>query len=333
MLQQLAVLVVRVAYRPVGKEASLIVSAGSLYHQSGDGAMDIGLTDNRNSLFVQQGVCRTRHDADLTLQRVPALDRDGIAGIFCSQIFHRNLQSCYIFQFFRFNLYAHIGIAVRNDVCYLGSFCFYFFHLFGQFRQRNRRKLNIKLLQQFAFVAHRGPEIERTRSDLQDSGMAERIDDVADGKEIFDAAFKFRIGQAAVRHIGKGDLESSEHFSGCEKSTLAVAETNTIFIRALIARSPKEYRQSHLFCQSCTDILGTEVAVREENSFYIFSFEFFLDLFTVRFIVKQAFLVDIGDVHKFNAKLFQTLSRQVGVFYGIRRTENASSRRGKSDFD
>lgn len=102
-------------------------SAGSLYHQSGDGSVDIGLTDNRNSLFVQQGVCRTRHDANLTLQRVPALDRDGIAGIFCSQVLHCNLQSCYIFQFFRFDLYAHIGIAVRNDVCYLGSFCFYFF--------------------------------------------------------------------------------------------------------------------------------------------------------------------------------------------------------------
>lgn len=110
----------------------------SLYQQSGDGAMDIGLTDDRNSLFVQQRVCRTRHDADLTLQCVPALDRDGIAGIFCSQILHRNLQSCYIFQLFRFDLYTHIGITVCNDFFYLAALCFYFFHLRSQFRKRNR---------------------------------------------------------------------------------------------------------------------------------------------------------------------------------------------------
>lgn len=127
VLQQLAVLVVRVAYGPVSKEASLIISAGSLYQQSGDGAVDIGLTDNRNSLFVQQRVCRTWHDADFTLQCVPTLDRDGIAGIFCSQVLHCNFQSCYIFQFFRFDLYTHIGVAVSNDFFHLAALCFYFF--------------------------------------------------------------------------------------------------------------------------------------------------------------------------------------------------------------
>ena len=102
-------------------------SAGSLYHQRRDGSMDIRLTDNRDSLFVQKGVCCARHNADLTLQGIPALDGNRIAGIFCSQILHGNFQGRNIFQLFRFDLYAHIGIAVRNDVCYLGSFCFCFF--------------------------------------------------------------------------------------------------------------------------------------------------------------------------------------------------------------
>lgn len=105
----------------------LIVQAGSLYHQRRDGSMDIRLTDNRDSLFVQKGVCCARHNADLTLQGIPALDGNRIAGIFCSQILHGNFQGRNIFQLFRFDLYAHIGIAVRNDVCYLGSFCFCFF--------------------------------------------------------------------------------------------------------------------------------------------------------------------------------------------------------------
>ena len=304
MLKQLAVLVVRVAHRPVGKEASLIVSAGSLYHQSGDGAMDIGLTDNRNSLFVQQGVCRTRHDADLTLQRVPALDRDGIAGIFCSQIFHRNLQSCYIFQFFRFDLYTHIGIAVCNDFFYLAALCFYFFHLRSQFRKRNRGKLDVEFFQQLALVAHGGPEVERTRSDLKDSGVTEGIYHITYGEEILDAALKFRIGQAAVRHVGERNAKTAQHFSGCEQTALAVTETHTVLIRSLIARSPEEYRKPHFLCQSCTNIFRSEVSVREENSLYVFTAEFLLDFLTVRLIVKQTLLIDVCDIDKFNAELF-----------------------------
>ena len=266
--------------------------------------MDIGLTDDRNSLFVQQRVCRTRHDANLTLQCVPALDRDSIAGIFCSQILHRNLQSCYIFQFFRFNLYAHIGIAVRNDVCYLGSFCFYFFHLRSQFRKRNRGKLDVKFFQQLALVAHGGPEIERTRSDLKDSGVAEGIYHITYSKEILDAALKFRIGQTAVRHIGERNTKTAQHFSGCKQAALAVAETHTVLIRSLIARSPEEYRKPHFLCQSCTDIFRSEVSVREENSLYVFTAEFLLDFLTVRLIVKQTLLIDVCDIDKFNAELF-----------------------------
>ena len=304
MLKQLAVLVVRVAHRPVCKEASLIIQAGSLYHQRCDGAVDIRLTDNRNSLFVQQGVCRTRHDADLTLQCVPALDRDGIAGIFCSQILHRNLQSRYIFQLFRFDLYTHIGVAVSNDFFHLAALCFYFFHLRSQFRKRNRGKLDVKFFQQLALVAHGGPEIERTRSDLKDSGVAEGIYHITYSKEILDAALKFRIGQTAVRHIGERNTKTAQHFSGCKQAALAVAETHTVLIRSLIARSPEKYRKPHFLCQSCTDIFRSEVSVREENSLYVFTAEFLLDFLTVRLIVKQTLLIDVCDIDKFNAELF-----------------------------
>ena len=266
--------------------------------------MDIGLTDNRNSLFVQQGVCRTRHNADLALQCVPALDRNGIAGIFDSQVLHRNLQSCYIFQLFRFYFYTHIGIAVSNDFLYLGALCFYFLHLFGQLRKRNRGKLNIEFFQQLALVAHRGPEVERTRSDLKDSGVTEGIYHITYGEEILDAALKFRIGQTAVRHIGERNTKTAQHFSGCKQAALAVAETHTVFIRSLIARSPEEYRKPHFLCQSCTDIFRSEVSVREENSLYVFTAEFLLDFLTVRLIVKQTLLIDVCDIDKFNAELF-----------------------------
>ena len=266
--------------------------------------MDIGLTDNRNSLFVQKGVCCARHNADLTLQGVPALDRDGIAGVFCSQIFHRNLQSCYIFQLFQFDLYTHIGVAVCNDFFYLAALCFYFFHLRSQFRKRNRGKLDVKFFQQLALVAHGGPEIERTRSDLKDSGVAEGIYHITYSKEILDAALKFRIGQTTVRHIGERNTKTAQHFSGCKQAALAVAETHTVFIRSLIARSPEEYRKPHFLCQSCTDIFRSEVSVREENSLYVFTAEFLLDFLTVRLIVKQTLLIDVCDIDKFNAELF-----------------------------
>ena len=266
--------------------------------------MDIGLTDNRNSLFVQQRVCRTRHDANLTLQCVPALDRDGIAGIFCSQVLHCNLQSCYIFQFFRFDLYTHIGVAVSNDFFHLAALCFYFFHLRSQFRKRNRGKLNVEFFQQLALVAHGRPEVERTRSDLKDSGVAEGIYHITYSKEILNATLKFRIGQTAVRHIGERNTKTAQHFSGCKQAALAVAETHTVLIRSLIARSPEEYRKTHFFCQSCTDIFRSEVSVREENSLYVLTAEFLLDFLTVRLIVKQPLLVDVCDINKFNAELF-----------------------------
>ena len=115
VLQQLAVLVVRVAYGPVSKELLLsFLPAASTNRAVMAPWISVSQTTGIPSSFSRE-FCRTRHDADLTLQCVPALDRDGIAGIFCSQILHRNLQSCYIFQLFRFDLYTHIGITVCND--------------------------------------------------------------------------------------------------------------------------------------------------------------------------------------------------------------------------
>ena len=134
--------------------------------------------------------------------------------------------------------------------------------------------------------------------------MTEGIYHITYGEEILDAALKFRIGQAAVCHVGERNTKAAQHFSGCEQAALAVAETHTVLIRSLIARSPEEYRQTHLFCQSCTNILGSEVSVREENSFYIFAAEFLLDFLTIRLIVKQPLLVDVCDINKFNAELF-----------------------------
>ena len=134
--------------------------------------------------------------------------------------------------------------------------------------------------------------------------MAEGIYHITYSKEILNAALKFRIGQAAVRHVGERNAKTAQHFSGCEQTALAVAETHTVLIRSLIARSPEEYRKTHFFCQSCTDIFRSEVAVREEDSLYVLTAEFLLDFLTVRLIVKQPLLIDVCDINKFNAELF-----------------------------
>ena len=134
--------------------------------------------------------------------------------------------------------------------------------------------------------------------------MAEGIYHITYSKEILDAALKFRISQTAVRHVGEWNAKTAQHFSGCKQAALAVAETHTVFIRSLIARSPEEYRKPHFLCQSCTDIFRSEVSVREENSLYVFTAEFLLDFLTVRLIVKQTLLIDVCDIDKFNAELF-----------------------------
>ena len=135
--------------------------------------------------------------------------------------------------------------------------------------------------------------------DQKSNGVTEGIYHITYSKEILNATLKFRIGQAAVCHVGERNAKTAQHFSGCEQATLAVAETHTVLIRSLIARSPEEYRKTHFFCQSCTDIFRSEVAVREEDSLYVL-----LDFLTVRLIVKQTLLIDVCDINKFNAELF-----------------------------
>ena len=115
--------------------------------------------------------------------------------------------------------------------------------------------------------------------------MAECIYHITYSKEILDAALKFRIGQTAVRHVGERNTKTAQHFSSCKQAALAVAETHTVLIRSLIARSPEEYRKPHFLCQSCTDILGSEITMREHQTVHALFFKFLRDLLHILIVI------------------------------------------------
>ena len=74
VLQELAVLDVRVADRPIRKEGARFAHRRGLGQKRRDRAVDIRLADDRDALFIQKRVRRAGHDAELALQGVPALD-------------------------------------------------------------------------------------------------------------------------------------------------------------------------------------------------------------------------------------------------------------------
>ena len=124
-------------------------------------------------------------------------------------------------------------------------FLFRLVYILYQFGHRNGCQLDIELLQQFAFVAHRAPEVKRTSGNLQNTGVTEGAHNVADSQEVFYAAFKFRVGQIAVGHVGERNPEPAQNLTGCKQSALRVTQTYTIFIRALISRTVS---YTHLAC-------------------------------------------------------------------------------------
>ena len=287
--------------------------------------MDIRLTYNRNSFFIQQGICGTGHDSKLTLQLVPALDCPCLTSVFCDQIFHGNLQSSYIFQFFILDLNNHIAAAVVNYFCNLCSLFFYFFHFICKLGHGNRRKLDIEFFQKFSLIAHGCPEIKRSCGNLKDPHIFEFLYHIAYSHKIPDPAFKYRIIQAAVCHVGKRNTEASQNLSGSKKSALCITKPHSVFIRTLVKRPPQKNRNIQLLCQTGTFIFCTKITVGKKQSVNFFSLKLFSNFFHICIIIEKTFLINICDIYKINAQFSQTVSSKSPIFNRIRRAENTSS--------
>ena len=179
------------------------------FEKSGNCTVNICLTYNRNSLFIEKCVCCTRHNSDLALQLVPALDSSCLTAVFLNKISHSNLQSCYILKLVVFYTDFHILAAVFYNLCNLCSFCFCFLHLICQLWHWDWGQLDVEFLKKFTLVAHGGPELVWSCGNLKNSHVAEGFYYITDSHEITKATLEYRIIQSAVCHVCKWNTESS----------------------------------------------------------------------------------------------------------------------------
>ena len=184
VLQQFPVLNIRMADSPVSEEASLLSHSSRLYQQRGNGSVNIRLAYDRDSLFIEDRVGRARHDAKFCLKRIPALDRSCLAAILVDQLFHGDRKGSHILHFVVLDLYFHVFTDVRDHFRNLGSLFLDRLYFFCKFRHRDRRQLDIELLQKFTFITHRGPEVKRPGRDLKDPDIAECLYHVAHRQKV-----------------------------------------------------------------------------------------------------------------------------------------------------
>ena len=168
---------------------------------------------------------------------------------------------------------------------------------------------------------------------MQDPGAAECPDHIADCQEILDTPLKFRIGQVAVVHVGKGYLESAKHLAGSEQTALGITETHAVLIGTLIPGPPKKDRHIQRFCKTGTFILCSEIGVGNKKAVHLLCFEFLCDLFKSRIIKQKTFIIYIGDIHKVDVQFPETVCDEAAEFNRCRGAENASSCGCVSDLD
>ena len=248
--------------------------------------MNIGFAYDGDPLVVQQRIGSARHNAQLALQGVPALNRTGIAVVFLNQALHGNGQAGNVCQLLIVDLDFHLFAAIGNrrvDFLAVGNG---FFDLGSQLRQGNGRKLDIEFFKQLALVAHRGPEVIRTRADLQNADILKGLYHVADCKEILDTAFKDRVIQAAVCHISKRYAEAAQHLASGKQTALGITQADAVRLGTLIQRPPQQHRHAQFLGKAGALVLGAEVAVRQEQTVNLGSLEFFHNLQAVIFIVE-----------------------------------------------
>ena len=327
VLQKLAVRDVRMADRPVRKEASGSVIGRRLNHEGCDRAVNIGLADDRDTLLIEDGVCCARHDAELVLQRVPALDRAGVAVVLSDQIFHRDRKAGDIRELLVRDIDCHVLPAVVHCLADTRVLRDGMLHSRCQLRKRDRCELDVELLEKLALVAHRGPEVVRSRAHLQNPDVPERLHNVAHRKEVPHAALEDRIGKAAVREIRERNAEPAQNLACRKEAALGVTESPSVLIRALVERAPQKHRDVQVLREPRALVLRAEIAVRKQQAVHLLASELLHDLQPVVLVVEKTLVVDVIDVNKIDAHLAELVRRQVPVFDRVRRAENAAAGR------
>ena len=333
MLQQLAVLVIGMAHGPVGEHAAVTAQVGGFDHQRGDGAVDIGLAYDRNAHLVEDGVGGAGHNAQLVLQSVPALNGTGVAAILLDQALHGDsktgdrgdlvLGDADLKAVVDVGKHGGHGLLVGLGVA----------HSLDKLGHGDRRKLDVELLEQLALVAHGRPEVERTGGHLQDAGVLEGLDHVAHGQKVPNAALELGVGQAAVGHVGEGNLETAQDLAGGEQTALAIAQARAVGLGALVARTPQQHGQAELAGKASADVLGTKVGVAEHDTVDALGAELLHDRRDMAVVEQQALVVDVVDIHDVDADLAQAISRQAAILDCVRRAKDAAARGHKAELD
>jgi hypothetical protein len=141
--------------------------------------MDVGFTYNRNTFVGQKGICTAGHDVKRLLKSVPALNGNGIAFVFLSEVFHRDLKACDPADVLLRDAYFHI---VVNEINGIGHFFiiggFKLFNPVGKLDHRDREELYAEFFEKLTFVHHHGPEIARSGINLKDARLVELLHDV-----------------------------------------------------------------------------------------------------------------------------------------------------------
>ena len=333
VLQQLAVLVVGMANGPVGEHAAVTAKIGGLDHERGDGAVDVGLADDGDTHLVEDGVSGAGHNAQLVLQGVPALDGAGVAAVLLNEALHSDSQAGDRGDLVLGN--ADL-IAVADMVQHgghgllVGLGVAHGLHKLGH---GDGRKLDVELLEQLALVAHGRPEVERAGGHLQNTGALEGLDHIAHGQEVPDAALELGIGQAAVGHVGEGNLKAAQDLAGREQTALAVAQTGAVGLGALVARAPQQHGQAELAGKAGADILGTKVGVAEHDAVDALGAELLDDRRDMAVVEQQALVIDVVDIHDLDADLAQAISRKAAILDRVRRAKDTAARGHKAELD
>ena len=203
----------------------------------------------------------------------------------------------------------------------------------NKFGHGDGRKLDVEPLEQLALVAHGGPEVERTGRHLQDARVLEGLDHVAHGQKVPDAALELGVGQAAVGHIGKGNLEAAQNLAGGEQAALAIAQAGAIGLGTLVTRAPQQHGQAELAGKAGANVLGAKVGVAQHDAVDALGAELLDDRLNMAVVKQQALVVNVVDVYDVDTDLAQAVSRQAAILKRVRRAKDAAARGHKTELD
>ena len=144
------------------------------------------------------------------------------------------------------------------------------------------------------------PEFIRPGADLQDTRIAEGLDDIADGQKALDPLIKGLVLQIAVGQIAKGYSKSAQYLACGKEAALAVPQANAILIRALIPGTPEKNRNLHASGQPGHLELRPKIAMWKENPIDMLSLEFLLNPNAVSVIMQKTVsrnIINIDEIH------------------------------------